>query len=62
MAVVFCTALFAGSAVWADDAATLREAQAALDKADYDQAVRILKPLVDGGISTGATRALPKRP
>ena len=49
MAVVFCTALFAGSAVWADDAATLREAQAALDKADYDQAVRILKPLVDGG-------------
>ena len=33
MAVVFCTALFAGSAVWADDATTLREAQAALDKA-----------------------------
>ena len=49
MAAVFCSVLFAGSVVWADDVATLREAQTALDKADYDQAVRILKPLVDSG-------------
>ena len=49
MAAVFCSVLFAGSVVWADDAATLREAQAALDKADYDQAVRVLNPLVDSG-------------
>ena len=49
MAGVVCSVLFAGSVVRADDASTLREAQAALDKADYDQAVRILKPLVDSG-------------
>ena len=49
MAAVVCSVLLAGGAAWADDASTLRDAQAALDKADYDQAVRVLKPLVDSG-------------
>ena len=47
VAAVFCSALLMGGTVLADDASTMREAQAALDKADYDQAVRVLKPLVD---------------
>ena len=49
VAAVFCSVLLMGDTVLADDASTLREAQAALDKADYDQAVRVLKPLVDSG-------------
>ena len=49
VAAVFCSVLLMGGTVLADDASTLREAQAALDKADYDQAVRVLKPLVDSG-------------
>ena len=49
VAAVFCSVLLMGGTVLADDASTLREAQAALDKADYDPAVRVLKPLVDSG-------------
>ncbi|MEG6503528.1 tetratricopeptide repeat protein, partial [Desulfovibrio sp. 1214_IL3152] len=33
----------------ADDGESLRQVQTALDKNDYDEAVRLLKPLVDSG-------------